>query len=270
MRIAFVPLIWMVVACGGVTGSDKDEVGMNDTADCPAGEVPESRLNDLARAASQSSGIAIGVADRTCVRPGVDCEPLEPEQGKLAEAFLQSLDDELGRYPQGFLASYGPLRIWLVNDLKSESVNWEAGGLAFPSQRVVYINVTAHCTDPVRAHTIHHELYHVIDANLFVNGAWRQAWYDLNPAGFSYKDDYNLVSGYETHPSDGFVSSYAQTNENEDRAENFAYGVVPTHSAYLRRWIEDDDVLAKKTAALKYWLGDRWPELDGLLSAFPL
>jgi hypothetical protein len=265
MRLVLLVASLILVSCGGVATQGKDETGIGRGApDCPKGPVSTAALADMTDTATAEVGVPIGIADRHCQRAGIACAPLEEDQGKLAELYVASLRDELSRYPRTFLKSHGPVRIWLVNDLKHKGIKWEAGGIT-TGDRTIYLNVTDGCTPAVRAHVIQHELYHVLDGQLFVSRAWNDAWDALNPPGFRYGNDYNLVDGYETHPREGFASSYAQTNAREDRAEVFAYGVVAPHSDLLKRWMEDDAFLRKKHAALQYWLTYRWPELESLI-----
>ncbi len=267
MRLFLISTLVLLPACGfSPAGNDDIGVGRK-TDDCPTGEVSSAALSDSAASATAELGVRIALADRTCQRAGVDCEPMEPSQGKLAEAFLASLRSELGRYPLAFLRQHGPLRIWLVDDLKMEGVKWEAGGVT-TTDRTIYLNVKSGCTDVARSLVIQHEFFHVLDTQLFVNAAWNKAWTDLNPAGFRYGSDYNEVEGYDLHSQDGFATSYSTTNVFEDRAETYAFAVVEDTKAMLTGWMADDDYLEKKEASLKYWLGYAWPELDEFLADY--
>jgi hypothetical protein len=184
---------------------------------------------------------------------------LTEDQGKAAELMIGTLRTELGRYPRAFLRDHGPTNIWIARDVRSQGVTWVAGGVT--SERNIYLNVDGSCTESGRARLIQHEFYHMLDRELFVDSRWAKAWTDLNPPGFRYLDDYNKYETYETHPEAGFVSSYAETNPREDRAETFAFTVVAPHSDLLAEWTEDDAYLAKKASSLNYWLAYAWPEL---------
>lgn len=261
MRVLLATLLGLMTACGlSSTGGEEIAVGKK-TADCPTGAVAEAKLQDDAQLATDDLGIRVGLADQTCRHPGVDCEPMEEDQGKLAEAFLASLREDLGRYPKDFLRRHGPRRIWLVRELKMDGVKWEAGGVTLGSDRSIYLNLKAGCSAVARSLVIQHEFFHVLDPQLFVNESWQKAWNDLNPAGFRYGADYNKVDDYELHSQKGFASSYATTNAFEDRAETFAFAAVKETKAMLEGWAKDDEHLAKKDYALQYWLRYTWPEL---------
>lgn len=261
MRFLVILTTFALTACG-IGSSGGNDLGLGSkTADCPNGAVSDDKLNEDAKLTAADLGIPVGLADRTCQRAGIDCEPLQEEQGRLAELYIETVRAELGRYPRDFLKAHGPRQIWLVDDLKMETVKWEAGGVT-TTDRTIYLNVNGGCTSVGRSLVVQHEFFHVLDIQLFVNAAWNKAWTDLNPPGFRYGADYNKVDGYALHDEEGFATSYATTNMLEDRAETYTYRVVEEARPLMTAWLKSDAVLAKKDASLQYWVGDAWPELS--------
>ncbi len=258
-----------LAGCGSPHSSGSGDERVSRAEGCRAGFVSTADLARQAQEVGQALGIKIGVADSSCTHNGVGCRPPSELQGKLTENFLQALKDELGRYPPQFLAKHGPERIWLVADLKVSGVSWEAGGLTLDSERLIYLNVTADCDADFGRHTIHHELFHVLDRQLFVNKLWDQAWMALNPPGFAYLNDYNKVEGNSVHPDDGFVTTYAETTIAEDKAETFAFALVGAYASRLASWLPADKYLDQKERKLHFWLKDKWPDLATLLDAAP-
>lgn len=143
---------------------------------------------------------------------GVWSEPLE--------AFLPLLEEELERYPDGFLGAVGIDRVVLGHHLHRGD-SW-LGGMASTGDKAIFLSVpltTFGCR--YAAKTIHHEVFHMVDLNN-PHAFPRDEWESLNPTGFVYRWS---KWGEEPQPL-GFVSRYATRNATEDRAETFETMVV--------------------------------------------
>jgi hypothetical protein len=110
---------------------------------------------------------------------------------------------------------------------------------------------------------IHHEFDHLLTYNLFDTYAPSDpTWLSLNPPGFRYGSGgascYVRGSACLTgqHPVPGFVSGYATSAIEEDKAELYGY-LMETHDyRLLKGWIGSDSYLAAKVANYENFLCD--------------
>lgn len=78
----------------------------------------------------------------------------------------------------------------------------------------------------------YHEFSHLLDKrnswNSFTTNAYYKEWNAVNPEGFKYySQNYDYVmSKCQSKELVAFISEYAATNQNEDRAELFAYLMI--------------------------------------------
>jgi len=172
-------------------------------------------------------------------RGAVSGTPVPDERvPELAERFFRALN----RLPAGFVAKSGLRYVTFVTGLRLN--NAPAAGVA--SGETIWL------AEDCGVHTIYHELYHIFDPP----GKNKQ-WLRLNPRGFVYtgsefrkeklsKFKRRRMSGNleENRYKDDFVSRYAMSNEQEDRAETFAAMVVEGNKFLLRT--EKSPVMKKK------------------------
>ena len=233
--------------------------------ECPHGPASNDDIAQLEAQLKQQSGLSAVLATGACSESELKCEAPIPEHGQNAVALLTTLIEEYARYPKSFLQANGPTEIWLVSQLRSFDVEWDAGGITVPDARVIYLNVDDICDKEWRQLTVHHELFHVLDSQLFTDDSWDKAWLDLNPPGFVYNNDYKTAGeAYGLHQKPGFVTDYATTNRYEDRADTYAYGIVKSTASAVAQWEVTDPYLKKKETSLHFWMKRAWPELDFL------
>lgn len=105
---------------------------------------------------------------------------------------------------------------------------------------------------------VHHELYHFVEER--INGSMYfqdKFWLNLNPLDFHYghggKSVYNLNVPFQNlgHPQEGFVSNYALTAIEEDKAEVFGWWMTKGYSERLLLWTAQDSILAQKARYLQ-------------------
>lgn len=149
---------------------------------------------------------------------------------------------ELGRYTPAFLDRVHLRGVVLTgrlhegdNDIPSLP---NVGGL-------MLLDVGASDLDLVRA--LHHEVFHFAD--LADDGTLKvdARWASLNPPGFAYgAGGRTLRSRWAALPTNlpGFVSAYATSASEEDRAETFAFAVA--RKTTLDERLDHDAVLAAK------------------------
>jgi hypothetical protein len=102
-----------------------------------------------------------------------------------AAAYLQLLNDELGKYPRSLLRKIGLKWIGLVKNLtvsggpRSATYDYLERALLFDVRQVSYDKL-------YRRHTLHHEFFHLIDF-VVTGDQTDQQWLALNPQDFSYR-----------------------------------------------------------------------------------
>jgi hypothetical protein len=117
---------------------------------------------------------------------------------------------------------------------------------------------------------IHHEFDHLVTFNIF--NTWAPVdsiWLSFNPPGFSYgaggasayQSNNSSLSG--EHPTSGFVTGYATTAIEEDKAETYAYLMTTTYYHHLQNWLFSDTDLTNKVNYYKQFISKYSPEMSG-------
>ncbi|MBI4952649.1 MAG: hypothetical protein HY908_11495 [Myxococcales bacterium] len=170
------------------------------------------------------------------------------------------VERELALYPAGWLARIGLRNVVLCERLAED-------GRAIPSlpnvRESLLVDVSG--APAYLRRLVHHEIYHfadVVDDGQLLSD---RAWEALNAPGFRYLGSGRGARAPEpTWPgldAPGFVSRYATSALEEDKAELFALMMVaPRRAAELAA---ADPVLATKVAALRDHVGSIGGELDG-------
>ena len=175
-----------------------------------------------------------------------------PLRGRAPEAAgarraAQVLARELARYGRPFLR-----RVHLAGVVLSSGLT--EGETPIPSLPnvggLLLLDVDASERDLVR--TLHHEVFHFFDLADDGRLAPDPAWAALTPGSFSYgAGGRSLREPWAARPSDdlpGFVSAYATSAVEEDKAETFAFAVA--RAPDLRARLARDGALAAKHAEL--------------------
>ncbi|OJY29897.1 MAG: hypothetical protein BGO98_49740 [Myxococcales bacterium 68-20] len=192
-----------------------------------------------------------------------------PTSARLATASA-IVSRELARYPVAFLRGVRLAGIVLTEDLAENEMPIPSlpnvGGL-------LLLDVSSVESDLVRS--LHHEIFHFFDLADDGRVSPDAAWEALNPPGFVYGSGGRTLRGtWAAHPSDdlpGFVSVYATSGVEEDKADTFAFALTRaplvrarmTSNAVLRAKIEE---LTRRVTALDAAAAQRLG-LDALLAA---
>jgi hypothetical protein len=173
--------------------------------------------------------------------------PVHGEPPKAFEAAAAVVGRELDRYPSAFLRQIRLGGVVFTHELAENEMPIPSlpnvGGL-------LLLDASSVQTDLVRA--LHHEIYHFFD--LVDDGRLSPdpGWDALNPASFAYGSGGRTIRGaWAARPANdlpGFVSAYATSGAEEDKAETFAFVVV--RSSLVERRISNDPVLHAKVAEL--------------------
>jgi len=167
---------------------------------------------------------------------------------------------ELSRYPASLLDESGLDTVVLCSKLR---VNGQRlNGLALPERGTIYLDVGYPCRDTKGAlsHTVHHELFHVMDETSLVPGLGDRAWSALNVS----EKPYSVFRGAGPSRRPGFPSPYATTNPGEDKAE--VYATMVSDPDEMSRLMAGDPVLTTKAARLRDRLTSRSPMFGSVLS----
>jgi hypothetical protein len=176
--------------------------------------------------------------------------------------------DEWSKYPIDWVTNSKVKSIAIVKKL---GVNTTAPAVAaFPDivGETMYYDDT-YSGDYARE-VIHHEFDHLVTFNIF--NTWAPVdsiWLSFNPPGFSYgaggasayQSNNSSLSG--EHPTSGFVTGYATTAIEEDKAETYAYLMTTTYYHHLQNWLFSDTDLTNKVNYYKQFISKYSPEMSG-------
>lgn len=173
---------------------------------------------------------------------------------RLAKARAQ-IAHELNRYPTHFLEAIRLRGIVLCNALTE-------GNAPIPSLPnvggLMLLDVDTSAHDLARA--LHHEIFHFADLATNRTLTDDPAWEALNASSVVKSFTYggggrSLRSSWAGKPSDlpGFVSAYATSGVEEDKAETFSFAL--TRADVLHDRIPRDPVLARKVAEVRRRVG---------------
>ena len=170
-----------------------------------------------------------------------------PPADSATEPAAELVIDELGILPASFVRAIGLRRVVLCGDLAEER-------LPIPSlpnyRHTLLLDVGASAAFLTRL--LHHEVFHFADFADDETVLADPAWAALNPADFHYGDGGRSMRNPDSAtPSDGipgFVTAYATSALEEDKAELFSF--LMTDPRALRRRGLHDGVIARKRARL--------------------
>lgn len=151
---------------------------------------------------------------------------------------------ELGRYAPGWLAKAGLARVALVGDLTED-------GAPIPSlpNHLQTLVIDVGVGEAYLARLVHHEVFHFFDRASRTRLSPDPEWDGANPPGFTYgAGGRSMRSPWASERRvdlPGFVTSYATSGVEEDKAETFALAMTDPG---VRRQAEEDPTLAKKLA----------------------
>lgn len=192
-------------------------------------------VEDLRKALQNEFGVTIALRDEIktdCY--GYHCTVLTND--RLIYSTLLDIRKTLRMYPKGFFGqlsseSGSPIHIELVEDIHNQSTAGVMAPRAFAVDQDGLLVIGGGYN--FSASIIFHEVYHLIYGKIIrasEASELLQAYYSLNPPGFSYVDEYasgKTTSEYTSFDENTgehfenvyFASDYAKTNENEDVAE---------------------------------------------------
>ena len=168
-----------------------------------------------------------------------------PSPAKVNETAIR-VKDELARYPKEFVQGLGFQRLVLIMDLRHKGV--APGAFVMGPAGAMFANPLA-----LPGYSLAHELFHFVDYRLFGWPARAEGWSTLHPDatyGSGGRQAVAQAAGNHAQLSEprrdlpGFVTLYAQSAQEEDRAEVFATLIARRPLAL--ELIASDSVIAAK------------------------
>jgi hypothetical protein len=174
--------------------------------------------------------------------------------------------DEWAKYPTDWVANSKLSSIVIVKNLAISGTHRAAA--PDPVGKTMYYDA-GYSGDYARE-VLHHEFDHLITYDDFGSYAPSDpTWQSYNTPSFSYgnggaacyQPDNNCLSGQ--HPVSGFVTGYATSAIEEDKAELYAYLMTGTYYHQLVSWLPSDARLANKVNNYKQFISSHSPEMSG-------
>ena len=175
-----------------------------------------------------------------------------PPTKQQMRAFIPALVEGLRMYPPDVLRAAHVDHVVLVHDVRFRGA--ERSSSAIAAAGVILIDLDHPWeTHPGRVRTVHHEVFHMLDyahdGDLWNDREWRA----LNPPDFAYggggKTMVTVAGAGKWADTPGFVTRYATSGDEEDKAE--VYGWWVTERERMVRRLKTDAVLAAKVAHLE-------------------
>jgi hypothetical protein len=170
---------------------------------------------------------------------------------------------ELDRYPVAAIKAAGLHRIVLCGTLSIQDK--PEGGLADASSGTIYLSIPVwDAADPSVLQAIHHEIFHLIDATVFVAGSDDPRWSNLNSKDFKYGKSglaaaADMLSVTMSDQWPGFVTPYSRSAVEEDKAETYA--CMMNAPAAIAERIKSDPIVAAKVKLIRERCAELCPEL---------
>jgi hypothetical protein len=183
---------------------------------------------------------------------------------------------ELSVHPPAFIRATGLKAVWIARQLTVGGQPRAA--VVLQDRGTLVINVDAPEHRNYLRHGIQHELYHLVELTTAGDFYFKDPkWAALNPPGTTYgsggrhEQDSAKDPGRLDHPAPGFVSRYAQSGIEEDKAETFACLSIPEERILLDNWCKSDHSLAAKVRRTRdfiaWWSEPQDPRLLDLMRA---
>ena len=171
------------------------------------------------------------------------------------KSFTKIFFEEISRYPLAWLNYATPPVIAF-----GKGVNFPNGeALAGAENGVIVYNVQDWGDEGFRRQVVHHELMHWLErsSKTYDDPNWPGTEQDYQEQ-IDVKDP-NL---FKDHPKAGFVSNYARTNSQEDKAETYSRLFSVNDYSKLDGWEKNDPILKAKVDYLKKFIQARVAKMD--------
>ena len=227
--------------------------------------LQQSNINKIQSINSKLGVLILTGSDADIWDSGTKCYGLKDE--KLISEWLDIIQKELSRYPNGFFRDFNDITTFKIRLL--EYIPNKQGFASYEIATDMFIAInTDSKTSGFPTRTLNHEIMHIIDKYIYF-----KCWNDVTneyespleqtanyiPPGFSWgSTSDNSYTIYDSNVSNRyFVSAYAKTNSKEDRAETFADYMFRT---YKRDYMQDKSTpIPSKQAIIAKAIRDNFP-----------
>ena len=185
------------------------------------------------------------------------------DYGQLLK-YLKIFQEEFNKYPPEFIRKSNLKWVVIVKNLSY--LGHHRAAIPDYRREILYYDVAyGGCGTRYLRHVVHHEFYHMIEEEFNGNVFYKDTdWSKLNSKDFKYgKGGWHFIKQLKRngsnfkkpfHPRPGFVTPYATSGLEEDKAEVYAYLFVEDMSACLNEWISEDEILRNKVSYMKNFL----------------
>ncbi len=181
---------------------------------------------------------------------------------KLLNNHLNLLAKEFEHYPEDFFQRINLKYLCLAAAARYSGQLRAA--IPDPARRTLILETSKRLKSDTtyQKHVFHHDLFHYIEMMALRQEVIFKKWYKLNAKDFQYRGSgamqfnprYASVDWSFVHPQEGFITNYAMTAEEEDRAELAAFLLIPEKWNILRPLIHEDKILRKKVKQIETFL----------------
>jgi hypothetical protein len=197
--------------------------------------------------------------------PNVRYEPVQLKDVPVLLDYLKLFAEEIAKYPQRFFSNRDIRAIGFVK--KFFFAGKPVEGLYESRHKIMLFNFNRNRHHPVpQRHNIHHEIYHMMALQIpdyKVN--YDAVWMSYNVTGFVYGVEQPAgknVLNPMAPAIPGFISVYAMTSIEEDKAEIFAGLMMESQHRLMQRWSQKDEYLRKKMEYMKSFVQTYCPAMD--------
>lgn len=212
-------------------------------------------------------GIPLLYKDLNNTTSAITFKPVSIKEYGFLNDYLILFEQEIHKYPSAFFKKREVRAVFLVTHLFSNKQPVQ--GAYSAEGRVMIFDISRFSKNKALArHSIHHELFHMMafqTPNYILDDP---RWSRLNSSAFVYgkqMNDWTAVNPVNPRAPNqpGFVTDYAMSSVEEDKAEVFACLMQATHYKLITRWASKDGILRQKIQAIKDFLSSDFPEMKG-------
>jgi hypothetical protein len=195
--------------------------------------VVNDPINDLRVSIQNTYGISVKYGSETDGYTASNITAVSLGDSDSETLALNDLKNALELYPNGLFQEIRnggiSLSVYLVKGYNQDNVT----GLTEYNKRKGAAIISIALDYPFND-SFFHESYHFMEDYIELKGGAYTTWNNLNPSTFTYGTTDLTLSYANTGSADSyFVNSYAETNEDEDRASTFEYMMADSKASCL-------------------------------------
>jgi hypothetical protein len=188
----------------------------------------------------------------------IDYDQLQESDYEELEKYVQLFQKEFFKYPKAFVENTKLKKVAMVKNLINQGVS--VASMPDYYQENLYMDIYVGNYDKTyQKHVVHHEYYHMIEQQFHGTSYYKDPeWAKFNEPSFQYGS--GGINARESsvqvvnHPRNGFISGYAMSGLEEDKAELFATLMTTEEEDMIREWAETDEILRNKIELLTSFL----------------